>query len=131
MYLLPRDTAALAEFAKRQIYYGSRCNYYGNCHSAWYRWGRWVLAGILIFIGLIILAFILFCGSRRRRRNRQAMPMTSQAPLGGYNSGYGNQQQYGAPSGPPPQYGSNMNAGYDGYYGQQGGVAQPQNAYKP
>lgn len=72
-----------------------------------------------------------FCGSRRRRRNRQAMPMTSQAPLGGYNSGYGNQQQYGAPSGPPPQYGSNMNAGYDGYYGQQGGVAQPQNAYKP
>jgi len=35
-------------------------NYYGNCHSAWYRWGRWVLAGILIFIGLIILAFILY-----------------------------------------------------------------------
>jgi hypothetical protein len=35
-------------------------NYYGNCRSSWYRWGRWVLAGILIFIGLIILAFILY-----------------------------------------------------------------------
>ncbi|PMD57368.1 uncharacterized protein K444DRAFT_615826 [Hyaloscypha bicolor E] len=131
MYLIPRDTAALAEFAKRQIYYGSRCNYYGNCRSSWYRWGRWVLAGILIFIGLIILAFILFCGSRRRRRNRHAVPMTSQAPLGGFNSGYGNEQQYGAPLGPPPQYGSNTGADYDGYYGQQSGVAQPQNAYKP
>jgi hypothetical protein len=70
-----------------------------------------------------------FCGSRRRRRNRYATPMTSQAPLGGYTS-YGN-QQYGAPPGPPPQYGGDGNAGYDGYYGQQSGVAQPQNAYKP
>jgi hypothetical protein len=73
-----------------------------------------------------------FC-SRRRRRNRYAMPMTSQAPLGGYNSGYGNgNQQYGPPPGPPPQYGNpHGNTGYDGYYGQQSGVAQPQNAYKP
>jgi hypothetical protein len=58
--------------------------------------------------------------------------MTSQAPLGGYNAGYGaqpqyeNQTQYGAPPGPPPQYGGN-----DGYYGQQSGVAHPQTAYKP
>jgi len=58
------------------------------------------------------------------------------APVGnaGYNSGYNNgggynnTQQYAPPAGaPPPQYG---NAGYNnGYYGQQNGIAQPQNAY--
>ncbi|PMD25468.1 hypothetical protein NA56DRAFT_745251 [Hyaloscypha hepaticicola] len=133
MYLIPRDTTAITEFAKRQYYYDSPCNYYGNCHSAWYRWGRWVLAGVLLFIGLVFLAVLLFCTRRRRRRNRYATPMTSQAPLGGYNSGYGNgNQHYNPPSGPPPQYGNpNGNTGYDGYYGQQSGVAQPQNAYKP
>ena len=59
--------------------------------------------------------------------------MTSQAPLGGHTGGYGNgNQHYAPPPGPPPQYGnSNGNTGYDGYYGQQSGVAQPQNAYKP
>ncbi len=53
--------------------------------------------------------------------------MTSQ---GGYNQGYnqGYTQQYSEPPGPPPTYG---NDGYDGYYGQQGGVVQPPNAYKP
>jgi hypothetical protein len=57
-------------------------------------------------------------GSRRRRRSRKyaATLMTSQAPLGGYNARYGNQQQHGAPPGPPPQYG-NTTGNYDGYYG--------------
>jgi hypothetical protein len=53
--------------------------------------------------------------------------MATQQPIGGYNQAYNN-QQYDAPPGPPPTYG---NAGYDGYYGQQSGVAQPANTYKP
>merc|ERR1719262_2069111 len=59
-------------------------------------------------------------------------PMT--APSGhhnsGYNAGYNNggyNQQYAPPAGAPPQYG---NTGHNNdYYGQQNGVAQPQNAY--
>jgi hypothetical protein len=36
-------------------------NRYGhNCHSNWYRWGRWVLAGILIFIAAIALLFFVY-----------------------------------------------------------------------
>jgi hypothetical protein len=67
-----------------------------------------------------------FCGARRRRRSRRHA-----TPMNDYNQGYNNQsynQQYNAPSGLPPTYG---NSGYDGYYGQQGGVTQPANTYKP
>jgi hypothetical protein len=57
--------------------------------------------------------------------------MTLQPPAG--NSGYYN-QQYNAPSDPPPTYGGGYNSGYNsgyGYGGQEAGVTQPQNAYQP
>lgn len=34
--------------------------YRGNCRSAWHRWGRWVLAGILIFIALVFIFLFLY-----------------------------------------------------------------------
>ncbi|KAH7420172.1 hypothetical protein BKA64DRAFT_34746 [Cadophora sp. MPI-SDFR-AT-0126] len=132
---LPRAEEAL-NLVARQIYYG-RCNpRYQNCRSAFSRWGRWVLAGILIFLGILLLFIVLCCSKRRKRRRAlHSTPMT--APVGhnsGYNAGYNNgggayNQQYAPPAGaPPPQYGGN--AGYNnGYYGQQNGIAQPQNAY--
>ncbi|CZR60744.1 uncharacterized protein PAC_10640 [Phialocephala subalpina] len=107
----------------------NNCTYYSNgrryCrNSAWGRWGRWVLAGILILIAVILVFLFLCLGQRRRRRARNYQttqtPMT--APSGGY---YNNQQQYNPPAGVPPTYGGGYN---NEYYGQQTGVAQPQNA---
>ncbi|KAH6713389.1 hypothetical protein BKA61DRAFT_675633 [Leptodontidium sp. MPI-SDFR-AT-0119] len=131
---LPRAEDAL-NLVARQVYYGRRCNpRYQNCRSAFNRWGRWVLAGILILMA-IFLMFIFLCLSRRRKRRAalHSTPMTAPVGNAGYNSGYNggynnNTQQYAPPAGaPPPQYG---NAGYNNdYYGQQNGVAQPQNAY--
>jgi len=129
-------------------FYGNCYGY--NCDSNWTRWGRWVLAGILLFIGLCVLLFVLFLNRRRRgrgmgrfhprigmggRTNQQNQPPQSEAAFGGgggvggggiynQNAGY---QQYAPPPGPPPQYaGSNAD-----YYGQTPEVSQPQNAYKP
>jgi len=125
--ILPQ--ADTVELSKR--YYGYCDSYYYNCNSRWHRWGRWVLTALLIFAGLVALLFLLCCAWRRRLRSRMhSTPMVSQAPDG--NFGDYNNQTYNAPPGPPPPtYGGGYNAGYDGYYGQQGGVTQPPNAYKP
>ena len=106
-----------------------------NCNSAWSRFGRWILAGVLIFIGLILL-FLILCLSRRRKR--RAAKYTSQ-PATTYNapqtSTYDNNNTYGVnnggyapPAGPPPTNYGGSNAGY---YGGQGGVEQPGNTYQP
>ncbi|TVY35063.1 hypothetical protein LSUB1_G005066 [Lachnellula subtilissima] len=105
-----------------------------SCNSAWSRWGRWVLAGILIFIGICFLLVIALCAMRRKRRNRKRYESTTtpmanvQQPVGG---GYQNDQPaYARPSEPaPPLYSGNYEAGNAGYYGQQGGVTLPQGAY--
>jgi len=63
-----------------------------------------------------------------------ATPMNTQQayvnnnPAGYGNQGYNNGTQYAPPPGAPPQqqYGGSN----DGYYGQQAGVAQPQNTYQ-
>lgn len=52
--------------------------------------------------------------------------MTTQPAAGGYDMNYNN---YAPPAGAPPTYAGNYEAGNQGYYGQQGGVTQPQNAY--
>ncbi|KAE8453858.1 hypothetical protein EG329_007634 [Mollisiaceae sp. DMI_Dod_QoI] len=128
MYL-PRSED-LHQLAAR--YYYNNCYYNNNgslryCRSSWYRWGRWVLAGVLLAIGLILV--LLFLCLARRRRRRSARFQTTQTPMtappGGY---YNNNQQYNAPAGPPPPtYGAGV--ANNGYYGQQTGVAQPQGAY--
>jgi len=41
---------------------------YYNCNSAWYRWGRWVLAGILIFIGIVFLLGIAYVAPKPQSR---------------------------------------------------------------
>jgi len=140
MYLPNTDTmASLANLAPRYIY--SNCSYYNNCNSTWSRWGRWVLAGILIFVGLLVLLFILFMGRRRRRRsgfnNTTSTPMTTNygysnggAPASGYaGATYPQTEQYAPPQGPPPTYGGG--GANQGYYGQTSGVAEPQNVYQP
>jgi len=125
MYL-PRDTenTLVARDTCYRDYYG-----YYNCHSSWYRWGRWVLAGILIFIGVIFLFACLFVTRRRRRRNQisnTSQPMAYTAPTGRQDYDYSQPppqgQTYASPPGAPPQYGGGAN---QDYYG----VQQPQNAY--
>jgi len=133
----------------RQYGYGSsssrNCNYYGNCRrSAWSRFGRWVLAGILIFIAIFMLLVLLCMRNRRRRRAHPKInsnPMTHQthapAPQTGtyYNQdqGYAQNQSYNQgyapPPGAPPKYGG---GGYGNEYGQQQtGVEMPGNTYQP
>ncbi|KAI9048459.1 hypothetical protein LZ554_007295 [Drepanopeziza brunnea f. sp. 'monogermtubi'] len=133
--ILPRNALSTGEEAlslvARQVYYGNsrNCNYYRNCRSNWGRWGRWVLAGILIFLGLFLFFLYLCCANRRRRRrmNNAPTPMTAHNP--GYSGNY--QQPYASPPGaPPPDYGNGNGNGNAGYYGQQsGGVTQPQGVY--
>ncbi|EPE35357.1 hypothetical protein GLAREA_11056 [Glarea lozoyensis ATCC 20868] len=127
------------ELVKRRTCYRTRYGYtqaYRCSNSAWSRFGRWILAGVLILIGLILLLMIL-CLSRRRKRRAakyatqpattyNAPPQTTYNNTGyDQNAGYGN-QQYAPPAGaPPPNYGGN-----EGYYN-QGGVSQPGNTYQP
>jgi len=138
--LLGRDYSPLLA----RVSYGNCYGY--NCNSNWYQWGRWILAGVLIFIGFCVLLFVLFLNRRRRRRGMgrihprigmgrranqmESQPPQSQVPYGGggvYNQNMG-YQQYAPPPGAPPQYGSGLNADY---YGQHQGVSQPENAYQP
>ncbi|KAI9739850.1 MAG: hypothetical protein M1818_004906 [Claussenomyces sp. TS43310] len=128
--------------------------YYGDCDSAWYRWGRWVLLGCaVVFAILVVLAFSCLNGRRRRRRGLQPRYGTGwlagKTPEGhngpsytgynnaGFNGGY-NQPNYNPapPYSPPPvnqqSTGNTFNSN-EGYYGQQNGIElqQPQNAYAP
>ncbi|RKF80255.1 hypothetical protein GcM1_195023 [Golovinomyces cichoracearum] len=99
--------------------------YYSTCRrSVWSRFGRWVLAGILIILGLIAIAVTLCCITRR---NRQIRRRKKNQGLESSGSNYFDgppppqqQQQYAPPPGAPPKYG-----GPEPY----GGVTQPANAY--
>lgn len=150
------------ELEKRQ--FGCRSGYYFNnatrtCvrrnNSAWYYWGRWVLAGILVLIFVLVLCALGCCSSRRRKKKGAAPMYGTGWMANGYNPqpqygqqqaqyGYGQQQgQYGQ----PPAYGHQQQGQYqnpqytgqtynpnDGYYaGQNEGIQlqQPQNAYAP
>ncbi|APA11941.1 hypothetical protein SS1G_05489 [Sclerotinia sclerotiorum 1980 UF-70] len=134
MGVLPIDTREalhLNELHSRATCYRRGYGYY-RCNSAWYRFGRWILAGILIFVGLILL-FAIMCITRRRRRRNQIRsgntPMTynqsnTYGPSAPNNYNSQSQQQYAPPAGAPPNYGG----GNQDYYGASG-VTQPQNTY--
>jgi len=132
--------ADASDLAKR--YY---CNYsysnggYSNCNSRWSRWGRWVLAGVLILVGLLFFLTLMFITQRRRRRNRLAfgnapMPVQQQQQMGATTAPYNNNNnvgEYSPPMGAPPPMG---NAGYGNggasganadYYGGARGVQEP------
>ncbi|KAM3075147.1 hypothetical protein ACMFMG_007399 [Clarireedia jacksonii] len=128
MYL-PIDTReAESNLVSRATCYDRYYGYYSCRRSAWSRFGRWILAGILIFIALFFL-FVIMCITRRRRRRNQIVstnqPMAYQTPSNNYppasNDYYApqGQQQYAPPAGKPPYH--NDNATY--------GVTQPQNVY--
>lgn len=134
------------------------CNsgyYYSNggCYpySNWHFWGRWVFAGVVIVVILVVLVG-LGCVNTRRRRRQGLAPRYGMGWLGGrkygqnyqgnYNQGYnqGYNQNYQPP---PPQYsqqpmpnqytGNTFNSN-EGYYGNQNeGIAlqQPSNSYYP
>ncbi|RKU40626.1 hypothetical protein DL546_003406 [Coniochaeta pulveracea] len=136
-------TALFQDLAKR-YYYNSDCYYYGNCQSGWYRWGRWVVAGIIILAFIVSLLLLARINSRRRRlRGQHPMYGTGwMAPgINVHNKPNAYQQpppQYSATSPPyqPQQqaypmdnYNNNNNQGY--YGGQTEGVAPPQNTYYP
>jgi len=138
--ILPRAAALVARRTCYNNNYNSGYNSgYGgggsyNCNSKWSRWGRWVLAGILIFIAVVFMLLFAFCARRRRRRSQKSYENTNtpmndvQQPTGG---NYQNDQpMYAPPAEAPPLYSGNYGAGSNqGYYGQQGGVTQPQGAY--
>ncbi|CAG8959701.1 hypothetical protein HYFRA_00001607 [Hymenoscyphus fraxineus] len=123
---------------------GTRSRVAYRC-SAWQRYGRWIVTGVLLFISLACLITYMIL-SRKRKRARM-LNMHTQPPLapnGGYGGyavpgqqqygenghGYG-QQQYAPPPGAPPGYGQGGGHGgaNEGYYGQQGGVVPPGNVY--
>ncbi|KAM5351731.1 hypothetical protein ACJ41O_004454 [Fusarium nematophilum] len=148
--ILPRDY--------RYCRYGYVWNGRSCVRSNWSYWGRWVLAGICIFLFILALSC---CLTARRRRRRGVQPvygtgwMAGGKPWGGQNNhqmhNYGNtqpqgynqdynQQQYGyGPPPPPPAYGQqqpqytgttfNSNDGYYGQ-GQYSGVQPPQGTYQ-
>jgi hypothetical protein len=135
------------------------CYYqWGNkyCRSAWWYWGRWVLAGIAVLVLVLVLLSCACLARRRRKRGIQPYYGTAwMAPStgkyggngGGYNgtnnaaggysmNNYGQQQQEGYVHNPPPAYGqqqpqytgTTFNPA-DGYYG-AAGPQSPPNSYQ-
>jgi hypothetical protein len=129
----PIETNLTSRNSYRQTY---------RCSSPWSRIGRWILAGVLIFIGLLLLAIILCLSARRKKRARRmttnnpstytAPPQTTYAnqPQYGNNAGYNGNATYAPPTGAPPQNYGNQGAN-EGYYASTGGVNQPQGTYQP
>ncbi|MCJ1369724.1 hypothetical protein MMC20_000936 [Loxospora ochrophaea] len=131
--------------------YDNYGNYYQNCSSPWYSYGRWILfAAILLgaFVFFLVLALI----SARRRRRMGARPYYGTGFLAGRPPpGHGPAQYTGAQPQPSPYYGNQGSNGgppayapTQGYYGnepqnqgyfggQQSGIElqQPQGTYQP
>ncbi|GJC84113.1 hypothetical protein ColLi_06951 [Colletotrichum liriopes] len=116
-----------------QVYRNGRCYERG----AWYWWGRWVLAAVVVGITLLIL-ILLGCMNARRRKRRGVQPFYGTGWMGGnnkhnqhqqatyaYNQQYNGQQQGyagypqqgadGSYPAPPPAYGqAQQNPQYTG-----------------
>lgn len=124
----------------------------GGCYrnSGWYYWGRWVLAGVVIFLTILVIFAICCVRSRRQRKHgRRPMYGTGWMAPGKFAGQHPQQQQWGGggapPAPPPPPYGGYgqqpQQGGYNNagspygqqreYYSQADGVQQPQNTYQP
>ncbi|KXS98186.1 hypothetical protein AC578_6413 [Pseudocercospora eumusae] len=107
--------------------------------SRWGNWGRWVLLGVVIGVGLLI-ALLFACISARRRRKNGRKPFygtgwaargpvtynpnaTENKPSYAEQGYYGNQNQFNN----PPAYGNNTGGAANDYYGNsaQPGTYQP------
>ncbi|RKF56145.1 hypothetical protein OnM2_077037 [Erysiphe neolycopersici] len=99
-----------------------RYGYYSTCkRSIWSRFGSWILAGLMVFLGIITIIAALICLTIRRRRSRRHRISTNTPAYNTTQQGYHDQSQtYAPPPNAPPKYG-----GPEPY----GGVTQPPNAY--
>ncbi|KAK9455641.1 chitin synthesis regulation, resistance to congo red-domain-containing protein [Dipodascopsis uninucleata] len=97
---------------KRQIYYGGNNCYPYGCNSTWYRWGRWLLLGIVVLFAFVF--FYLFVCTRNRRLSKQRKQPIYGTAWMGQGGGY-----YPPPPGPPPQQA--QHTGTTPYYGQYNG----------
>ncbi|KAL3426435.1 hypothetical protein PVAG01_03226 [Phlyctema vagabunda] len=108
-----RATCTTGRYPYRRTY---RC-------SAWQRFGRWVVAGILVLMGLIFIALFLCLAARRKRRARKYA--TNPTPMAATHQTYPDQNQgYGYNNGPQQEYGNANNYGQNPPY-QQAGYAPP------
>ncbi|CAI4216462.1 unnamed protein product [Parascedosporium putredinis] len=81
----------------------------GQCwrRSNWYYWGRWVVAGVIIFV-VVFICLIMACMNSRRRRKRGLRPMYGtgwMAPNSKFGGPHPPNQQWAAGYGntaPPP-----------------------------
>ncbi|KAI6248435.1 hypothetical protein HI914_03209 [Erysiphe necator] len=103
------------------VRYG-RYGYYSTCdRSFWSRFGRWILAGIMVFLGVTVLITALICLAIRKRRSRRRQTSLYTPAVGTTQQGYFNgSQTYAPPHNAPPKYG-----GPQPY----GGVTQPSDAH--
>ncbi|KAI1808329.1 chitin synthesis regulation, resistance to congo red-domain-containing protein [Daldinia bambusicola] len=133
------------QLAKRDSCRDNEYYRYGRCYSAWYWYGRWIFAAIIIVL-IIAVLFIMVCVNSRRRKRRGLQPMYGTGWMAG-NAGPNNNAYYNNPqpgyANPPPAYGAPPGQSFpmqnqytgttfspnDGYYGQHEGIQAPKNVY--
>lgn len=134
-------TSAVAALSKRDYRcYGYSYDYDdGTCRtSAWYSWGRWVFAAVVVVFFIILFAIWGCINSRRRRRHgiRPVYGTGWMAPPpkypGGPHQNYPPPPAYNAPPQQPVYTGTSFNTA-DGYYGHHQGIQMspqpPANTY--
>ncbi|KAE9986470.1 hypothetical protein EG328_005696 [Venturia inaequalis] len=114
---------ALNNLVRRRYCYYDSFNRY-RCSSAWGNWGRWLVAGLIVFF---FFAFIFCtCLTSRRRRAKGGTPIYGTGWMPGVGGPQANNNNYQPP---PPQYGAQQN--YNAGPGQESGYAPPPTAPKP
>lgn len=108
---------------KRYFYWGC----FENCNSGWYSYGRWILMGCLIALGIAMLVFVRWFSGQKVRHGQQPLPMTGWMVPPSY---YQSQQQYNQPTngdGPAlPLYNQQPGADDAGYYDSHGNFISKQ-----
>ncbi|KAI2784846.1 chitin synthesis regulation, resistance to congo red-domain-containing protein [Daldinia loculata] len=145
--LIDLVSAQLAGLAKRDgVCRDNEYYRYGRCYSAWYWYGRWIFAAVVIAL-IIAVLFFMVCVTSRRRRRRGLQPMYGTGWMAGNGGPNNNAAYYNNPqpgyANPPPAYGAPPGQSFpmqnqytgttfspnDGYYAQNEGVQAPKNVY--